>query len=778
MLCERHTGEAMGGKDTLKTEGAVWGNATGIVRGNWVRYTAGEMSIRELNLTEISPGIEWAFQGQEHWTRNITGREGKLMVRLDEREVEEITIVGAVAMKSDGTAMAVNETVREVAATLTIQDESTSGDGWEMRVHGVHWPKTGVLLMTTTSDKFAGIFGLPHLTGGRDGHLGMDEFTTSQRLLNQTLEKTIKRLEKSAWADPGNPWSANPDAQGDAIMPTPHCEFVVYAQVYPVVVDDPTRGKGYWDPQAAMKQIEDELRFPNGAPISEVPKLKMSTVIFSPDCGFILESKGPPEYAQDEGTHLVGMKQEEFLNGFQDWLHIQAVIVFGQTLLTKMQSKEASTPSTVGRVSLYTIMIMTMADTMIFAGLSFLSGAAPNLFPAALLTSFSALMSIALGMRFIGAIFNVQEPERRATQQAAETTANAARTNPTPAPAPIITAAGVDVPAQPPARPRSPPAIPRPPPLTTSNSNIPIIVPSDQDIDAEITENLVNAGASLLPITNTVPTTGNNPRAQAHTLASRTGKIAFGVLMLTLLTISSTSWPVGLRSFYINTLSFLYLSFWVPQIRRNIVRNCRKALLWKFVFGQSFLRLLPFAYFYAWEGNVLFIEQDWITLSVLVGWVWLQILVLGAQEIVGPRWGLPSNWYEEGWDYHPILREDEIESGGLPIGLIQGQTQDPASPTHTHSRSNSQDASQAQSKKSDHRSPSRTADCAICMQTLEVPLVPSGDDGKGAGGVQGMLETRRYMVTPCRHVFHSVCLEGWMRFRLQCPICREGLPPL
>jgi len=30
------------------------------------------------------------------------------------------------------------------------------------------------------------------------------------------------------------------------------------------------------------------------------------------------------------------------------------------------------------------------------------------------------------------------------------------------------------------------------------------------------------------------------------------------------------------------------------------------------------------------------------------------------------------------------------------------------------------------------------------------------------------------MVTPCRHVFHSNCLEGWMRFRLQCPNCRYG----
>jgi len=80
-----------------------------------------------------------------------------------------------------------------------------------------------------------------------------------------------------------------------------------------------------------------------------------------------------------------------------------------------------------------------------------------------------------------------------------------------------------------------------------------------------------------------------------------------------------------------------------------------------------------------------------------------------------------------------------------------------------------------------NESGTRSVDCAICMQVLEVPVVASGADAGSsgpAGGVVGMLARRQYMVTPCRHVFHSTCLEGWMRFRLQCPICRENLPPL
>ena len=34
------------------------------------------------------------------------------------------------------------------------------------------------------------------------------------------------------------------------------------------------------------------------------------------------------------------------------------------------------------------------------------------------------------------------------------------------------------------------------------------------------------------------------------------------------------------------------------------------------------------------------------------------------------------------------------------------------------------------------------------------------------------------MVTPCNHVFHADCLEGWMIVRMSCPVDRSELPPI
>ncbi|KAH7360128.1 RING finger ubiquitin ligase-like protein [Rhexocercosporidium sp. MPI-PUGE-AT-0058] len=741
----------------------VYQNVTGIVQGKWVRNTAdlnGVPRTRSLNLTETSPVVDWAFRDVEYWTRNITGTEGKMMLRLEESDTGAVNVYPDTS-RDPKLPIESGTVAREVAATLTIQDESSTGDGWDMRLHGVHWPKQGVLLLTSTSEKFSGIFGLPHLT------MNSEQFKSSQRLLNVTLEREVESLEKSVWIDLSNPWSSSPDSPGDATMPVPHCEYVVYVQVYPMSLSSTSLGSQL-DPTGVINAIEQELRFPNGAPIPVVPSLKMSTVIFSPDCGFMLESKGPPSFVPADGTHLNGKKHEMFLQDIQKWLRAFAAVVFGQILLLKAQSKEASTPSTVGRVSLYTIAMMLMADALLFSSLSLLSATAPNLFPSALLTSFSALMSVALGVRFISAVYSVQEPERREALRAQLAAEAASRPTPIPRPVhthgaapavtPIITAVGVEVASQP----RATPTPPRP-------VEEPIIVPSDQDFNVEIEEGTSAATATpLLPTTNR-PAAPQIPRATSSFGAAYI-KFVLSLTFILFLSLSAISWSIPFRTGYIHIVSFTYLSFWLPQIRRNVIRNCRKALLWKFVIGQSMLRLLPFAYFYLREDNILFAETDWKAFCALASWVWVQILLLAAQEILGPRWALPKSWYEEGWNYHPILSEDNVESGGLPIGLVKA----PGSPTLDRVRT-SEDMGSGSKKDGNTRS----VDCAICMQLLEVPVVAAGVSTSGtAGSVVEMLARRQYMVTPCKHIFHSACLEGWMRFRLQCPICRENLPPL
>lgn len=167
--------------------------------------------------------------------------------------------------------------VREVAATITIHD-------------GAHWPQMGVLLLATTSRKFAGIFGLPHLS------LSKQYYLTSQRLLDETIRRTFERKHGD------NPWKAS---LGRKKGKEPRCDYVVYVQLHPV--------DGSIIVQKPVEAWENFLFRPFGESVLNTTEVQMSTVIFSPDCGFILESKGPARFPQTNTQQLTCEPYEQVL---------------------------------------------------------------------------------------------------------------------------------------------------------------------------------------------------------------------------------------------------------------------------------------------------------------------------------------------------------------------------------------------------------------------------------------------------------------------------------
>ncbi|KAI1337534.1 hypothetical protein F5Y15DRAFT_390668 [Xylariaceae sp. FL0016] len=744
----------------------VWQNATGVVRGLFIRANGSSPRYHSsYNLTETAPGVTWNGIDND-WARNVTGKEGKMLLRIDddagantEPEVVDPRILG----ESEITA-------REVAVTVSVDDVEGTGTSWDMRLHGVHWPKQGSMLFTTTSEKYAGIFGLPHLT------TRPELFDSSRALLNRTLDGVLQKREQRAFTDQIDPWASsldNPGEAAEAWSPTPHCEYLLYIQIHPVDNDLLHVQPSLTGPEniaKAIQTIEDELRFPRGTPYWTTPRLQMSAIVFSPDCGFFLESKGPPAFPPADGEHLLGVKQEVFLRSVSTWMLGLALIIFGQVQLLKLQMRETSTPSTLGRVSFYTGSIMLLADGITFAGsAAWTLSASTTLLPSLIITCMSFL-AMTVGTFFLSEIHKIQEPEWRRQERDRERERQNTSQNTTPRP-PSTPANGLaprstDVPAN--------TAAPRPNLSITTNerpASPPIIVPSDQDVDAEIEEvtNNNNSANATLPAPATAATAATTPPDNGTPLSSVYGKFVFVGICILFLSLAAATWRPVLRSAYFNLLAFIYLSFWTPQIYRNVYRNCRRALSWHFVIGQSVLRLLPIAYFYLLSDNFAFAEPDWTAFAFLAGWVLIQIWILVAQSVLGPRFGLPKGWMPEAWEYHPVLREDNIEAGGLPIGLVST----PSSPTLERVKSGDEFKDKDKKRTNIH-----VIDCAICREDLEVPVVKAGDDDPTAGGVAGVFARRAYMVTPCRHIFHSACLEGWMRFRLQCPICREELPPL
>ncbi|KAK4191423.1 putative transmembrane E3 ubiquitin-protein ligase 1 [Podospora australis] len=719
----------------------TWQNSTGSVQGKWVRRQGSVVKHGAgFNLSAIAPDISW-IGNEADWGWNVTGSSGNVLLRFKETESDDNFYQEPA---EEGKAPHSAALVREVAALATFQDEDTPGvSSFALRLHGVHWPVQGSMVLTTTSDKFAGIFGLPHLTPGAPF------FETSQKLLNKTVDKIIRKKERSRFPDVSNPW--DPVVEED-LGPIPRCEYIMYLQLHPFQPSELDTPADQSIP--LVENMERELRFPTGAPRKATPDLRMSMVAWSPDCSYYLESKGPPLFPPAEGHHLVGLKDEVLLHRVNYSVLAFAFVLAVQAYFVKEQIKESSTPSTLSRLSFYTVAVMVLTDGMVFSVSSAWVFSATNTLHSTLILTFSSFVSVIISAGFLSGIYN-HDPERRIRTQReqntinnnAATIANTPSIQPATAAAPTQTANSLPLPVTAGARPPSPP----------------IIIPSDQDIDAEIAENTA-AGAAAVP-----GTAAANARRRSQ-LTPLTFYFFVVGLVLLILTAMSMNWSPRPRAIYFNVVGFCYFSLWCPQIWRNAKRNSRRSFAWSFIIGQSVCRLIPFAYFWIYEENFLFAPPDRLAFACMVGWVWVQICIMVAQDVWEPRLGIPfpRGWLPEVWDYHRVLRQDDIESG-VVIGLEVDSVREGADWT-AKARERAKDLKQ-------RGMTLRNVDCAICRDEMLVPVVAAGQ-ADPSWTLADMMERKAYMITPCRHMFHTKCLEQWFRKRLVCPICREDLQPL
>ena len=112
-------------------------NVTGIIRGQWRRSEIGFNRQRPvLNTTVLAPNTLYLTKD---YNRNISGQSGDIRIKLDEKKSEVF---------HNG-----YNSVRQIKAEITIKDEKSNGDGWEFSLHGVHYPESGGVLLSTSGEK-------------------------------------------------------------------------------------------------------------------------------------------------------------------------------------------------------------------------------------------------------------------------------------------------------------------------------------------------------------------------------------------------------------------------------------------------------------------------------------------------------------------------------------------------------------------------------------------------------------------------------------------------
>lgn len=74
------------------------------------------------------------------------------------------------------------------------------------------------------------------------------------------------------------------------------------------------------------------------------------------------------------------------------------------------------------------------------------------------------------------------------------------------------------------------------------------------------------------------------------------------------------------------------------------------------------------------------------------------------------------------------------------------------------------------------------SECIICLLSLET--VVEGNDWEAGLDNEHLVEyikenkDKEVMVTPCEHYYHTSCMIAWMAVKMECPCCRQKLPPI
>eukprot|EP00474_Spongospora_subterranea_P010628 CRZ11086.1 hypothetical protein [Spongospora subterranea] len=158
---------------------------------------------------------------------------------------------------------------------------------------------------------------------------------------------------------------------------------------------------------------------------------------------------------------------------------------------------------------------------------------------------------------------------------------------------------------------------------------------------------------------------------------------------------------------------------WIAQIVYSVMYDVHRGFLPKYLVVMASCRLFLPLYKFGNPYNYMENACDYTFCFCLIIWVACQVGMILLQDRLGPRFFVPDRFKPAKYDYWKNV------------------------------------------------SPSSSDTCAICMMDFQEDVESDVPQEEGA-----------VMLTPCGHVFHSICLITWMEQKMECPNCRAPLPTL
>ncbi|KAK0199252.1 hypothetical protein DFS33DRAFT_1262349 [Desarmillaria ectypa] len=239
----------------------------------------------------------------------------------------------SVSEKKHPQASAIYEDLVLINGRIELTDENTKED-LKFDFEGVHFmPNGSIYGFAEPSGRNIDIRLLPSL-------VPEDRKNQTAHFVEPELASKLKKLKNLIDA---GVIEHEPTPQGNE---TTTCPFALYAQIDPVSVSE-----------REMQQLEEEMQHPKGLPTVSPPKLSVSGVFISKECGLMFEIR-----------ETEGLRSRTFFRKVTTYAGSATVIYFILLFVLARQMERSRTPSGISRVSRWTFFTQSTIDSVSFAG--------------------------------------------------------------------------------------------------------------------------------------------------------------------------------------------------------------------------------------------------------------------------------------------------------------------------------------------------------------------------------------------------------------------------
>ncbi len=219
---------------------------------------------------------------------------------------------------------------------------------------------------------------------------------------------------------------------------------------------------------------------------------------------------------------------------------------------------------------------------------------------------------------------------------------------------------------------------------------------------------------------------------------------------------------LNIRSILTNFLGnlILFSCSWIFQIIYSIKTGTRPPMSRSYIFFSSIGRLFPAIYLKAYPYNAFELKPSYLKTFTICLIVLIETFIVLLQKTFGPKVIIPKKWKTLPYNYYRdnVDVNSHISQNPNCVICLEDLSKD------IDDNFNEVDVK----KKNKIEKMKKIPVFGFCITKIE----------NWALSMVGKVEKKKYMITPCDHVFHTVCLEKWLHLKNECPYCKQKIPPL